>query len=233
MQNDTLVLLAAEGKNVKIELTETLVMITYYNKSKIEDIQEIQRNSIIRARIESKDEFRIYVTNETNPKNEDYFMIYFKPDQKENFEKIAREIGQGFWYEDNSKMSNVVSYDNEEMASKDAEKAAMKGWMPQGTSATDGHINVGRTVARTILTGGIGLAIGGASRTKGKVTITYIRTPEWMTSNNKTSPQHSALPTQSAEDPLQKIRQLKEMLDAGLVSQEEYDKTKAAVLARM
>jgi hypothetical protein len=35
------------------------------------------------------------------------------------------------------------------------------------------------------------------------------------------------------EDPVAKLKQLKEMLDAGLVSQDEYDKTKAAVLARM
>lgn len=35
------------------------------------------------------------------------------------------------------------------------------------------------------------------------------------------------------EDPAAKLKQLKEMLDAGLVSQDEYDKTKAAVLARM
>jgi hypothetical protein len=34
-------------------------------------------------------------------------------------------------------------------------------------------------------------------------------------------------------DPVAKLKQLKEMMDAGLVSQEEYDKTKAAVLARM
>lgn len=35
------------------------------------------------------------------------------------------------------------------------------------------------------------------------------------------------------EDPVAKLKQLKEVLDAGLVSQDEYDKTKAAVLARM
>lgn len=35
------------------------------------------------------------------------------------------------------------------------------------------------------------------------------------------------------EDPVAKLRQLKEMVDAGLVSQDEYDKTKAAILARM
>jgi hypothetical protein len=35
------------------------------------------------------------------------------------------------------------------------------------------------------------------------------------------------------EDPVAKLKQLKEMLDAGLVSQEEYEKTKTAILARM
>ncbi len=43
-------------------------------------------------------------------------------------------------------------------------------------------------------------------------------------------------PAQSAplkEDPVTKLKQLKEMLDAGLILQEEYDTTKAAILSRM
>jgi uncharacterized protein YqgQ len=40
-------------------------------------------------------------------------------------------------------------------------------------------------------------------------------------------------PTPAQEDPVAKLKQLKEMLDAGLISQEEYDKAKAAILARM
>jgi hypothetical protein len=35
------------------------------------------------------------------------------------------------------------------------------------------------------------------------------------------------------EDPVAKLKQLKEMLDAGLILQEEYDTTKAAILSRM
>jgi len=35
------------------------------------------------------------------------------------------------------------------------------------------------------------------------------------------------------EDPVAKLKQLKDMLDAGLISQDEYDKTKAAILKRM
>ncbi len=42
-----------------------------------------------------------------------------------------------------------------------------------------------------------------------------------------------AAPASVREDPVAKLKQLKEMLDAGLVSQEEYDKTKAAILAKM
>jgi hypothetical protein len=43
-------------------------------------------------------------------------------------------------------------------------------------------------------------------------------------------------PVQAAlanEDPVSKLKQLKEMLDAGLILQEEYDSTKAAILSRM
>lgn len=36
-----------------------------------------------------------------------------------------------------------------------------------------------------------------------------------------------------AEDPVTKLKQLKEMVEAGLITQDEYDKTKAAILAKM
>jgi len=45
--------------------------------------------------------------------------------------------------------------------------------------------------------------------------------------------QPAVAPAPVQEDPVAKLKQLKEMLDAGLISQEEYDKTKAAILARM
>jgi hypothetical protein len=56
------------------------------------------------------------------------------------------------WYDDKSKLTHVDTYKSEKDASKDAEKAAKKGWMPQGTTATDGHVNVGRTVTGAVLT---------------------------------------------------------------------------------
>jgi hypothetical protein len=51
--------------------------------------------------------------------------------------------------------------------------------MPTAITATDGHINLGRTVTGAALTGGLSLLIGG-SRSKGKVIITYTRTPQWF-----------------------------------------------------
>ena len=43
--------------------------------------------------------------------------------------------------------------------------------------------------------------------------------------------QSTSVPAQ--EDPMAKLKQLKDMLDAGLITQDEYDKTKTAILSRM
>jgi hypothetical protein len=228
MQDNESVLLTAEGKDVKVELTETLVRVTIYNKSKIERVREIPKDSVIKSSI-SKDEFRIYFPDASNPKKESYFRIYFKSGQMENFEKMAKEFGQGFWYEDKSKLSHIESYESEEKASLDADKAAKSGWKAVGSSATDGHINIGRTLARGL--------IFGAHRTKGKITITYERTPEWLASNNKAA-SSSSVPIQTAnpqpaDDPLHKMKKLKEMLDAGLISESEYNAKKADLLSKM
>lgn len=45
--------------------------------------------------------------------------------------------------------------------------------------------------------------------------------------------QQSAQAPTVQEDPVTKLRQLKEMVEAGLITQDEYDKTKAAILAKM
>lgn len=148
------------------------------------------------------------------------------------------------WYDDKNKLSYVASYKNDKDAAKETEKAAKKGWMPQSAAATDGHINVGRTVTGAVLTGGLSLLIGG-SRSKGKVTITYVRTPEWFEKNKKTMPAATSnntpmtLPSVSTsvtnpqEDSLQKLKKLKEMLDTGLISESEYNTKKADILSKM
>jgi hypothetical protein len=83
------------------------------------------------------------------------------------------------WYDDESRLTYVATFDNPKKASDEADRAARKGWMPQGTAATDGHVNVGRTTLK-VLTLGVPFLITGASRSTGKITLTFVRTPEWL-----------------------------------------------------
>jgi len=83
------------------------------------------------------------------------------------------------WYQDAKRLTYIATYKKDKDAQKEMEAAAQHGWTPQGTTATDGHINVGRTMTKLVLTGGLGLMTG-ASRSKGKITITFVRTPEWL-----------------------------------------------------
>ncbi len=86
------------------------------------------------------------------------------------------------WYHDFRARSRIATYTNEKQMNKEAEAAFQQGWMIQGTSGTAGHVNVGRTMTKLVLTGGIGLMTG-ASRSKDKLTITFVRTLEWVAQN--------------------------------------------------
>ncbi len=88
------------------------------------------------------------------------------------------------WYQDAKRLTYVATYKKDKDAQKEMEAAAHHGWMPQGTTTTEGHINVGRTMTKVVLTGGLGLMTG-ASRSKGKITITFMRTPEWLAQRKK------------------------------------------------
>jgi hypothetical protein len=153
------------------------------------------------------------------------------------------------WYDDKDKLTHVATYKNEKDAAKEANEAAKKGWMPQGTTATDGHINLGRTITYGVLTLGVSYLLGG-SRTKGKITISYVRTPEWLAEhkqgdiqidskqelvsiNNPAITNPAPTPIGPSEDTLQTLQKLKSMLDSGLITEEEYNTKKADILSRM
>jgi hypothetical protein len=78
------------------------------------------------------------------------------------------------WYEIESLKVAVRSYRDTVEASLEANAAASYGWTVQSVATSDGHVNVGRTVTGAVLTGGLSLLVGG-SRTKGSVTITFVR----------------------------------------------------------
>ena len=76
-------------------------------------------------------------------------------------------------------MTHVAAYKNVKDANKEAVLAAKKGWMPQGSSTTDGNYNVGAGLGAAFFLGPIGL-LAAANKTGGKINVTYVRTPEWL-----------------------------------------------------
>ena len=69
----------------------------------------------------------------------------------------------------------VKEYKNPKDYEKDAQKMLKDGWTIQDQDQRDGHTNIGRTAAKAVLTGGIGLLIGGRDKSKGKIMVTYLR----------------------------------------------------------
>ena len=86
------------------------------------------------------------------------------------------------WYHDLKALTHIVTYTDEKTMQREVEAAAQHGWMPQGTTAIGSHINVGRTVTAAALSGGVSLLFG-ASRSKKEITITFVRTSEWLAQN--------------------------------------------------
>jgi hypothetical protein len=68
----------------------------------------------------------------------------------------------------------IKEYKDSKEFEKDAQKMMNAGWQPEDQSQRGGHVNVGRTATGAVLTGGLSLLLG-ASRTKGKITVTWIR----------------------------------------------------------
>lgn len=106
---------------------------------------------------------------------------------------MAEEIVK-WWHDDDTLLNHIETYNSVDKASKGEDEATKKGGTPTGTSATDGHINLGRTVAGAILTGGLSVLAGG-SRSEGKVTVSYARTPEWLEEHNQSARESDLLPS--------------------------------------
>lgn len=68
----------------------------------------------------------------------------------------------------------VRHYKNTQEFEDEAEIYIRLGYSIKGETATDGHVNVGRTLLPALMTGGLSLFFG-ASRTKGVQTVTYVR----------------------------------------------------------
>lgn len=82
------------------------------------------------------------------------------------------------WYMKDEELTHVAAYTNAKAMNREMKQALRYGWTVQNTTSMAGHINVGRTLTKAALTGGVGLMLG-ASRTKDNLTVIYERTEEW------------------------------------------------------
>ena len=88
----------------------------------------------------------------------------------------------------------VAYQDNElKLLQQDIAGAERLGWKAEEVASQSGHLNVGRTVAPALLTGGISLCFG-ASRTKGVVLMRFTRQSEPAPSKTSMQPLGSGLP---------------------------------------
>lgn len=83
------------------------------------------------------------------------------------------------WYHNPTARTYVGVYTNEKQMQREVQAAGQHGWIPQTSAATASHINVGRTAVKVALLGPISL-ITGASRSKEKMTLTFVRSQEWL-----------------------------------------------------
>lgn len=70
----------------------------------------------------------------------------------------------------------VKTYDNHKDFERDAKKMARSGWMPEQQASDKGRVSVRGTVAKTVLTGGLGM-ITGLSHKSNKLTVTWVKQP--------------------------------------------------------
>lgn len=69
----------------------------------------------------------------------------------------------------------VREYKNAKDYEKDARKMLKDGWRAEEQDEKKGTVAVGTTVRNAILTGGIGLLLGGRAHTKDKIVVTWKR----------------------------------------------------------
>lgn len=79
------------------------------------------------------------------------------------------------WYEDKKVKQKVVIYKDLKAFESEGKQAEKHGWEVQSASGGRGDVKVMGTLTKTVLTGGLGLLVGGRSRKPDKVTVTWKR----------------------------------------------------------
>lgn len=135
----------------------------------------------------------------------------------------GRRQPMGDWYKDKSLTSHVEVYNNEKDFKKEASKAAKEGWQPSQIVTGEGHINRARTVGRAVLTGGLGLMVTGRSRSKGKITVSFLRGSELEKAS-------ATVGNSESSDPAVQLATYANLVERGLMTREEFEAQKQRLL---
>lgn len=92
--------------------------------------------------------------------------------EKELVREAFKIDGKPWW--EASQRQVFVEYNKPEKVRRELAVSGPLGWYIDSTDGDDGHINVGRTATGAVLTGGFSLLFG-ASRSKGKIRVTWTR----------------------------------------------------------
>ncbi|MDP9237986.1 MAG: SHOCT domain-containing protein [Chloroflexota bacterium] len=132
------------------------------------------------------------------------------------------------WFKDDTLASHVAEYTDSNVMQTELTLAAQHDWKPDVT-VINGHVNIGRTAAPALLTGGLSLALG-ASRSKSKFIVTFVRTDQWWaqkpTRGSGAPPTAAPAPPSIAGD----LQRLADLRDGKLLTEEEFAQAKARLL---
>jgi hypothetical protein len=86
------------------------------------------------------------------------------------------------WYHDARALTHVSEYTDLKRMQKEVEAAASYGWVPQAQATQHGKFSAGKALVGDMVLGPVGL-LAGAIGNKGKITVTFIRTSQWLALN--------------------------------------------------
>ncbi|MGH2506053.1 MAG: hypothetical protein ACRDHZ_01320 [Ktedonobacteraceae bacterium] len=99
--------------------------------------------------------------------------------------QIVQPFGKILWQAP-AAMTYVATYTKEKDMQREVALVAQHGWMLQAQSAQAGKSSAAKVIGGALLLGPLGALAGAASRSKGKITVTYVRTPQWLAYQHRT-----------------------------------------------
>lgn len=165
----------------KIQLTDTcMLQVVPLFGSKI--IWQAPASSIVGLTAQPSSIGAVNVTIQTNQGT--YYVA--ETVSKPNFEKLqaafphlqAQMAGKE-WYCNPTALTHVATYTDQRQMQREVEAAAQYGWIPQSQSSQAGKSSAAKVIGGALLLGPVGALAGAASRGKGTITVTFVRSPEW------------------------------------------------------